>query len=297
MEEVDYDYIMDVLKNSVRKIPIPIAKLHQYATIDRARKNDEEKLFTDIDQLSYIKDKDIIDNYLTEFGRANKPHEPMFYGAISSSVLDKQRVTAIAETSKLFQDRNGCNLKGELYTISRWETKSELLVVEVVFASEAIKVNPDIKKAFEKQTEFAKEAGADDLEFYTDFLVFISEQFARETKSHNDYKIAAAYTELVLKHPDICGVIFPSVQTRFLGVNVVFPPEVVDKELIPLFTTTQKLYKNPKKTLIANHKKCLNVKENPHNLEWQDTEEQYLTKQEYIDEYFKDGCDTSPNTR
>lgn len=287
LHEVDYNYIMELLKKSVRKIPIPLAKLHQYATVDRARKNIGNNLFTSADQLTYIKDQNVIDNYLTEFGRANKPHEPMFYGAIKSSVLDKPRATAIAETSKLFQDPEGHNLEGELYTISRWENKSEIIVVEVVFAAEAIKINPDIKKAFEKQTEFAREAGADDLEFYTDFLIFISEQFARKTKSHNDYKIAAAYTELVLQHPDVRGVMFPSVQTGYMGVNIVFPPNVVDDNLELLFATTHKLYKSQQKTLISNHMKCLNAQQNPENLEWQDTEQQYLTNEEYIKEYFK----------
>lgn len=288
LHDVEYDYIMDLLKNSIRKIPLPLAKLHQFATIDRARKNDGENLFTSIDELSYIKDQNVIDEYLTDFGRANKPYEPMFYGALSSTVLDKQRVTAIAETSKLFQDRNGYNLEGELYTVSRWENQNELIVVEVVFAAEAIKTNPDIKRAFEKQTELAKIAGAKDLEFYTDFLIFISEQFSRDIESHIDYKIAASYTELVLRHPEVKGVMFPSVQTRYMGVNIVFPPKVVDENIIPLFSTTHLLYKNPKKTLITNHKKCLNIKENPKNLVWQDTEAQYLTKKEYIEEYFKD---------
>ena len=288
LEEVEYEYIINLLKNTIKKIPIPIAKLHQYATIDRARKNNDETLFTSIDQLSYIKDQDVIDLYLNEFGRANKPHEPMFYGALSSSVLDKQRVTAIAETSKLFQDRQGKNLEGELYTISRWETNCELLVAEVVFAAEAIKINPDIKIAFDKQTEFAKMEGTDDLEFYTDFLIFISEQFARDTKSHNDYKIAAAYTQLVLTHPEISGIVFPSVQTRFMGVNVVFPPNVVDKNLNIRFLTTQKLYKNKDKSLIANHKQCPNASDNPDKLEWFDIDEKYTIREEYIRNYFKE---------
>lgn len=60
---------------------------------------------------------------------------------------------------------------------------------------------------------------------------------------------------------------FSSVQTRYMGVNIVFPPKVVDENVIPLFSTTHLLYKNLKKTLIANHKKCLNVKENLKNLE------------------------------
>jgi len=287
LHEIDYDYIINLLKGSIIKIPLPLAKLHKDALIDRARLNEGNSLYTNVDQLSYIKNQETIDKYLTEFGRANKPFEPKFYGALTSTRLDKQRITAIAETSKLFQDKNGINLDGELYTVSRWKNSSELMVVEVVFSSEAIKVNPDIKRSFEKQTKLAKDAGFDDLEFYADFLIFISEQFARETKSHNDYKIAAAYTELALQHPKVKGVMFPSVQTKYMGANIVFPPTVVDENLEILSAITQKLYKNPKKTLIANHKECLNVKENPNKLEWRYTQIEYLTKDEEIKEYFK----------
>lgn len=287
LHEVDYEYILGLFKTNIRKIPIPIAKLDKFSKIDRARKNNGDILFHNVDQLSYVKDKNVTERYLTEFGRANKPHNPMFYGALYSSVLDNQIVTAIAETSKLFQDPNGRNMAGELYTLSRWQTNSELLVAEVVFSKDAIKNNPDIKNEFEKQTKLAKDAGEDDIDFYIDFLGFISDQFARETKSHNDYKISAAYTELVLTNPKISGVTFPSVQTKYMGVNIVFPPSVVDENLEVLCATTRKLYKNKKKTLITNHKKCLNINESPNNLQWEDTEIQFLTREENIKKYFR----------
>ena len=72
----------------------------------------------------------------------------MFYGAIKTYPIDKSRMTAIAETSKLFQDKYGQNLDGEKYTISRWISNEEFFVAEIVFAEEAIKNNPDIKRSF-----------------------------------------------------------------------------------------------------------------------------------------------------
>ena len=62
----------------------------------------------------------------------------MFYGAIKTYPIDKSRMTAIAETSKLFQDKYGQNLDGEKYTISRWISNEEFFVAEIVFAEEAI---------------------------------------------------------------------------------------------------------------------------------------------------------------
>ncbi|RYE12889.1 MAG: hypothetical protein EOP45_22105 [Sphingobacteriaceae bacterium] len=282
LEKVEYEDIMCILKNTIRKIPIPLAKLRAKSAVDRARKNIDEEMFTTIEQLSYIKDKNVIDNYLTEFGRANKPHQPMFYGAVETTDLQYQRITAIAEVSELFQNPNGKNLEGELYTISRWGNKEELILAEVVFASEAIRVNPDIRQAFEKQTEFAKQAGQDDLEFYTDFLVFISEQFAREKQTHHDYKISTAYADLVLKHPDIKGISFPSVQTKYVGINVLFEPQVIDEYFTVEVLATQRLYKNVHKIYLGNHKNCLNPNDCLNNLIWTDLDPKYLTPDEYI---------------
>jgi hypothetical protein len=285
LEKVEYEDIINILKNTVKRIPIPLAKLRAKSAVDRARKNIGEKMFTSVEQLSYIKDKNVIDNYLTEFGRANKPHQPIFYGAVETTDMKHQRITAIAETSELFQDPNGINLKGELYTVSRWRNQEELTLAEVVFASEAIKVNPDIRRAFEKQTEFAKQEGQDDLEFYTDFLVFISDQFAREKQTHHDYKISTAYVDLVLKHPDVQGVSFPSVQTKYVGVNVLFEPEVIDKYFTVEVLATQRFYKNVQKMYLANHKNCINPNACLDNLIWSDLDPKYLTPEEYIQKY------------
>jgi hypothetical protein len=287
LDKVKYDDIVDILTNSIKKIPIPLSKLQANSNIDRVRKNIGEELFQNVDQLSCIKDQKIIDEYLTEFGRANLPHQVLFYGAIETTNLQHQRITAIAETSELFQNPEGVNLNGEFYTVSMWTNKAELSLAEVVFSSEAIKVNPDIKKAFEMQTEFAKQSGQDDLEFYTDFLIFISEQFARPKQTHNDYKISTAYANLVLKNPKVQGIAFPSVQTKYVGVNVAFEPKVIDEFFSVKVLSTQRLYKNKMKIFLDNYKNCLNPNECYDNIIWTDLEQQYLSTNEYIQNYLK----------
>lgn len=285
LDNVEYEYIFDILKNSSKKIPIPLSKLRANSNIDRVRKNIGENLFQNVDQLSFIKDQNVIDNYLTEFGRVNRPHQVIFYGAVETTNLQHQRITAIAETSELFQNPDGVNLNGEFYTVSRWTNKKELTLAEVVFSSEAIQINPDIKRAFEKQTEFAKQAGLDDLEFYIDFLVFISDQFARPKQTHKDYKISTAYTNLVLTHPDVQGISFPSVQTRYLGVNVAFAPKVIDEYFSVKVISTQRLYKNKMKIYLANHKTCLNPNDCSDNIIWTDLDPQYLSSYDNIQYY------------
>jgi hypothetical protein len=282
LDKVEYDIIVDILKNHIKRIPVPLAKLRVNSKVDRARKNIGDDLFNSVDELSYIKRQEDIDNHLKEFGRVNMPYQSIFYGAIESTIIKHQRITAIAETSKLFQDINGVNMHGELYTISRWANKVELNIVEVVFSRDAIKINPDIKKAFQMQMEFVKKVGQDDLEFYEDFLIFISEEFARPIISHHDYKISTAYANLVFKHKLVQGISFPSVQTKYVGENIAFEPHIIDEFFEIEALVTQKLYKNKMKIFLGNHQNCSNPKETYHELKWTNTDSKNLQPKEFI---------------
>lgn len=285
LEKISYDEVYNLLRESIIRIPIPMARFHKNHVLDRARLNKKDDLYKFIDDLGYIKNQHIIDNILNEFGRANKPHQVMFYGAMKTSLLDKPRVTAIAETSALFQDPNGFNLAGEMYTVSRWESNEAFLVAEMVFAKTAIKNNPDVKRAFENQINFADNLDERDIDFYKEFLIFISEEFARKIKKNDDYKISVAYTNLIMEHPDIEGVMFPSVQTNYLGANLVISPGTVDRYFIPKVCSTQILYKTPEKTLITNGKHyCDEITGN--DISWKMTDVQYLSDEEEVKKYF-----------
>lgn len=286
LDIVDYADIIYLLKESIRKIPIPVAKMPPKTSIDRIRKNINDAPFTDVyNQLSYIKDQYVIDKYLTEFGRANEPHQAMFYGAIESSLIGHQRITALAETSEVFQNPSAVDFVGELYTISRWINANELYLAEMVFSQDAINTNPDTKKAFKKQAEFAIQVGSDDVAFYLDFLIFISEQFARPKETHNDYKISTAYTNLVLKHHNIHGIAYPSVQTKYEGQNVVFPPAIVDAYLIVDVLAMQRLYKNKKRSFLNNVKNCLTPNNSLTNIIWVDLDQHYIATTDQIHKY------------
>ena len=286
LANVEYETILDIMRKSITRIPIPIAKLHAHSKIDRIRKNIGNALFSDVhNELSYIKDPAVIANYLTEFGRANKPHQPLFYGSVNSSRVGTPRITALAETSALFQDKNGINIEGELYTVSRWENIQDLFLAEIVFSNQAIEANPDIRTAFNNQQKLAAEGGFPDMDFYTDFLIFISDQFARPKATHHDYKISTAYSELVLQHPDIHGIAYPSVQTGYWGQNVVFPPAVVDQYLRPTTLAVQRLHKNMDTMHLNNFKNCENPQDCLTKVTWKDIAPEHIASEEYIKAY------------
>lgn len=289
LTSVSYDEIYDLLKNGIRFIPLPIAKLWKNAHIDRVRQNKGQTLFKHINELGYIKDKNVIDNFLNSFGRANNPHQVMFYGALKTTLIDKPRLTAIAETSHIFRIPGTDCEDGELYTVSRWETQKEMLVVEVVFSEYALKNNPDIAKSYENQTKLLQEhnLGTQEIAFHLEFLKFISEEFSKKVINPEEYKISAAYTNLALTHPDVSGITYPSVQTDYFGVNIVLKPEIVDLYVTPEICSTQILYKKGEKSLIANGKNyCTEIDVNK-DINWKEHDTKILLTKEQVIEHLK----------
>jgi hypothetical protein len=286
---VTYDEIYDLLKNGIKYIPIPIAKLRKNSHIDRVRPNKGKTLFKHIDELGYIKDKVVIKKRLKTFGRANNPNQVMFYGALKTTLIDKPRLTAIAETSHIFRNPGTDCIDGEYYSVSRWETQKELLVLEVVFSEYALKNNPDIAESFENQKKLLKKLnlGEKETKFHLDFLKFISEEFSKKVTNSENYKISSAYTNIALSHKDVQGITYPSVQTEYFGVNIVLPPKIVDKFVKPIICSTHIVYKKGKECVIANGENyCTEIDTNK-NIEWKKNDKKTLSTKEEIKEHLK----------
>ena len=270
LTEVCYDEIVNLLRDGIKRIPFPIAKLHKEYFIDRARKNENNKLYKHIDELSYIKDDYIIQNKLTKYGRVNLPHQVMFYGALKTPDIDKPRATAIAETSDLFRNVQQNQFGEEYYTVSRWRIKKELEGVEIVFSDDALKNSEHIRESYEKQKQFLEELKLtkQEKDFYLEFLRFISNQFSKRVNNYEEYKISVAYANIVLSDPNINFIVYPSVQTEYMGENIVLEPEIVDKYLEPIICSTHILYKDTNGALIDNDKYRTKNIDSSKDLEW-----------------------------
>lgn len=276
LKHSDYNLIKQIISDSIKKVPVATAFLKKGSFIERARPNKKVPLFYSEDQISYIKDYNIINNDLTDFGRANKPHQVMFYGAIESTTIPHQRLTAIYETSDYINDKASVNLEGELFTISRWKVIEDICLVEIVFSDEAIKNNPDTKKAFEYHMKSAlnhplRELGLRQIQFF-------SSEFAKEVKyDYWEYKISVAYTDLVMhekqlkiNNHEIGGITYPSVPSGYKGQNIVIKPSIVDNKLKLESVSTYKLYKNRLNAWITNHKLVVDFGTNNMKFVWKD---------------------------
>lgn len=264
--------------------PFHWQKIKKTTNIDRVRPNKGIELYKHIDELGYIKNRNVIEKHLTTFGRANCPHQVMFYGALETALMDKPRFTAIAETSHLFRNKGKNCLEGEHYTVSRWETNKEFLVVEIVFSEYALRNNPEVAQSFENQKKFLKSHNLNniDLDFQLEFIKFISEEFSKKVSNDDDYKISAAYTNLALLHPDVNGISYPSVQTEYAGINVVLTPEAVNKFLKPIICSTLIVYKKDLKSLIVNGEHFCKTIEPNQEIEWKKRNNPILTDKERI---------------
>lgn len=251
LDKIEYDDIKELIKTSIRHIPICLAKLHKGAAIDRVRLNRDTVFFTSQDELSYISDPAVIREYMKEFGRANKPHQPLFYGALESTKIKENRLTAYVETSSLIEDNEAVLLEGELFTLSRWRTIDELEIPEVVFSDEAIKNNPDTAVAFQKHFDWLREEPMREIALRQ--LKLFSEEFARKKNSHHDYKISTAYADILMNEGGHPGVLYPSVKSGYQGQNIVLKPSVVDAFLQLANVSTHRVHKNKMKSLMANY--------------------------------------------
>lgn len=287
LENTSYDQIAEIIKRSIRQVPVATGILKKGACIDRVRVNDNDVLFSREEDISYIKDQVIIDNYLTSFGRANKPHQVMFYGALESTKIPQQRATAIFETSRVLKKKDSINLQGELVTVSRWRVLEDIVVIEIVFCDKAIVSNPDTQKAFEyhmKKLQFhpLRELGLRQIQFF-------SKEFAKQVDHDWDYKISVAYTNLILHDHEvtiegrkISGIAYPSVPSNYFGQNIVLRPDVVDSSLELESVSTHLVHKNKLKSFVNNHKYVVDFGENNSNFVWVDMDPKHVMPLEVV---------------
>lgn len=231
LDHVPYDQIYQAIADMRDKF-IPTAIIKKGAFIDRVRVHEKlTDVFTKEEDVSYIHDKEIIENYIG-FGRANKEKQAIFYGAVESPEIKQPRIVAYFETSPILKELEKHDNVIELFTVSRWRVLEDIEVVEMIFSDEALKVSKYAKMSLEHQLQhyqhlpLAKE--------YEEQGRFFSNEFARsDVRPSEDYKykITSAYSNYIWANTNLKGITYPSVQSAYLGQNVALLPEVVDKLL------------------------------------------------------------------
>jgi hypothetical protein len=268
LEYADYNLIYQSIADLRDKF-VPTAILNKGWFIDRVRPNKTGEVFTNVNEISYIHDKAILDSHVT-FGRANEPKQAVFYGSIVSHQIKHPRLVAYTETSQVFKNLKNYEDTEEIFTCSRWRILEDIEILEMIFSDEAIKVNEYNRLSLENQMGNYKHLPLAD--HYEEQGRFFSNEFARDDIASNEsfkYKISAAYSNYIWRNTHLKGITYPSVSSKYLGQNVALLPELVDKylrlEMVGMFRFKKEKNGDP---TIYNYKIAQDLGENQMKFNW-----------------------------
>jgi len=248
LSRVNYLRIINILVNELRSVPYTTTKLKAGHFIERARINKSGEIFNSEAEITYRTDFENI----KEFGRANAPQQSMFYGAIKSDHIRNPRIVNLFESSELYRQSDK-DLNEFIMTVGKWKIKQDFEVALMTFNKKIIENIPSTRIAYEYHYNNLKKDFPDRIDDIELVLEFFSDEFAKKNiKTHNDYKISSAYSELAINVNGLNGVIYPSVRTDFQGTNVALTPQAVENYLELEVVAMFHIYKKRNKSFMDN---------------------------------------------
>lgn len=249
LSKVSYHKVFYTLFKQL-SIPVTTAKLKKGHHIERARVNEPGQIFNAESEITYRTDF----KNITKFGRANCPGQSLFYGAVKAENIEYPRIINLFETSELFREKDNLNENAEFtMTVGKWRVKEDIEIAEVVFNQSNIENIPQIKESYEYQFAKIKNDFPDRVDDIARILQFFSDEFAKkDIKSHEDYKISAAYTDMIINTRTASGITYPSTRTDSQGFNVALTIHAVENSLELEVVGMFKVIKKGKHTLIDN---------------------------------------------
>ena len=222
----------------VANIPFAIYRKKPGNVIFRSRQNLNDEIFKKDKQIGYPPKENII-----EYGRANFPHESVFYGCIPSQLKEDQRSinaynACILETDKeLLTDLRGTFKK--IYTVGKWDaSESPSNFVYLPFSNNAFLKNAMIKDVAElfKECVYQLYSKKDVEEIIIPFQEYIAHKFSAKKSGKNDYVLTNAFKNALLNYyhihgPKLDGIIYSSPMTDCEAINVVLTADFVDNFL------------------------------------------------------------------
>ena len=228
LKETAYDLIYQRLKSLVDvvgKFPAMPYTIAAGRSIYRSRFHDKHtEVFYFERDISYRTDWQNIQS----LGRANPTESTVFYGAISHKSGDEGYLVSSVETSRNFRNNK---LGIETATIGKWIVKRDMEFVAIVSADAYKNKIPGLDSANNfYQTMLSQHPMG---EFVRKLVDYVSDQYAKPVANgdNHEYKISAAFSQILMER-GVHGIVYPSVQSEYEGLNVVMMPYVIDENLI-----------------------------------------------------------------
>lgn len=196
-----------------------------------------------------------------EYQRASTPNKAMFYGSITGNNDDDMinaRLISSLESCRLL--REGIESVGiERLTYSRWLVTKDINLIAIVSNRDYQKENPLLEELSTSYQMYVKQF-PDKEDDCLNFSNYLAEEFSKENSNNKDYNylFSAIFTEIVTSHPEIDGVLYPSVKTfGSFGFNIAITTKCADENLKLDVAGEATLYKNKCKTYIESDSVCL----------------------------------------
>ncbi|WKX76687.1 hypothetical protein [Zobellia laminariae] len=173
LEELEISYIMT--------FNIPKGTL-----ISRIRPS-ERKPYCKESQISYNPNPE-------NYGRANKPNEPIFYGSIQGPGMLNSLDTNVWEWLNILNSKPLNKIDFPLsFTSGFWEIQSDLPTIPIIYNN----VSKEKTKLFDSLLEnYEKHSGVTELS--SKIIEFLANEYSKvDINSPNDYKLTAAFSELI----------------------------------------------------------------------------------------------------
>ena len=223
LKNIEYDTLKELVIKYFPFIPIPPITLPFDTLLFRARTIPYNKPpytnFSDFTPPSKKYQKN-------EFGRANKPFQPVFYCSTDMKV-------AAMEVCKDYKNIRNPQYEVGWVVVGIWKVIDYcgLQLSNLCYSDKALYVRDDIKaevQSYKKILNKTAENGQslpDNTKIVTELLMkFFSDEFSKNNIiTHNDYKISTVYADRLFSNPTniFDGIRYPSVPMKYKGDNIV----------------------------------------------------------------------------
>ncbi len=210
-------------------VPICHIKMRKGTVIFRGRKNENEKLFTHLDQIG-LKSK----HEVHSFGRANIPGEAVFYGCTNEETVVREVTQWYINDNGRAQDLLTRGIMGmnwspftSFMTISAWYVKEDLNLA-LLFNADDQKRTPFIQEVAAKRKKPADGQSENYHKSFHKMLDFFSTEFGKLDVKHELEYIYSAYYAYEIYHQinkenpaqKLDGVKYASIANNCLGENI-----------------------------------------------------------------------------
>lgn len=193
----------------------------------RARINHPETLFHSERDISYR------DSSTTTYGRASCPGVPVWYGVIDNTGQSSHTLsTLIYEVAQILSIEQGEIPDDFFLTVGTWVTKTDLNISHVVFNDALCERYPFLQTTRERYAaEIEEGLGKERAQYVEKYLEFITKRFSAFVTDNRDYLWSAVYADLLFRHSECEGIIYPSVNVTHGGLNIAIPSLIVERKL------------------------------------------------------------------